>query len=94
MTTMTMVMTPTDTMITSSMLLSRGDVGLPWGLLLPGRVGEERKGSFMTQEKQAVLIKDTWNPADQQEGMDLTRNVCFLAFANCSCTIVQLEVGL
>ena len=34
-TTTTMVTTPTETMMTSSMLLSRGEVGLPWGLLLP-----------------------------------------------------------
>lgn len=41
-TTATMVMTPAETMITSSTLLSRGDVGLPWGLLLPRRAKRHR----------------------------------------------------
>lgn len=50
---------------------------------------EGTKGSFVTQEKQAVPTKDTQSPADQQEGMDLTRNLCFfgiyqLFLYNCS----------
>lgn len=59
-----MVMTPTDTMITRSMLLSKGEVGLPWGLLLPVRVG--RKGLLFIktllgkdpQQKQGMPIPD------------------------------------
>lgn len=74
MTTMTMVMTPTDTMITSSMLLSRGDVGLPWGLLLPARVGRRGKAHLLHRKSKQRPPKTAGRSAG---GEGLRSSVCF-----------------
>lgn len=69
-TTTTMVMTPTETMMTSSILLSRGEVGLPWGLLLPR---EGRKVCWLVLENS----KNAYNQAVEASCIDTSRELLY-----------------